>query len=264
VADYALALSGAELARYRAMAQMALREESAELALAGVRSGATVADVGCGPAAMSVALAGLVGPSGRVLAVERDPQARTTAAGVIAAAGAANVELSAGTATDTGLEPGSVDVAMLRHVLAHNGGHEQDIVTHLASRVRPGGFVYLVDVDLTAVRLLDADPDLHDLQPKYVAFHRARGNDPAVGLRLSQLLSGADLEVRAFVGRYAIVPVAGGTRPPAWAAREALLADGIASAADIARWGAALDRMDVSGVKPTVFAPNFIALGQRS
>jgi 2-polyprenyl-3-methyl-5-hydroxy-6-metoxy-1,4-benzoquinol methylase len=71
--------------------------------------------------------------------VEPDESARAAARRLIADSGAGNVELREGTGTDTGLAPGSVDVALMRHVLAHNGGQEQAIVDHLASLVRPGG-----------------------------------------------------------------------------------------------------------------------------
>src|SRR2546423_1043501 len=83
------------------------------------------------------------------------------------------------------------DYAMMRHVLAHNGGHEQAIVDPLATLPRPGGTVYLVDVDLAAVRILDADPELDDLSERYVRFHVARGDDPIVGLRLGNFLRAA-------------------------------------------------------------------------
>jgi hypothetical protein len=72
-----------------------------------------------------------------------------------------------GDAAATGLAPGSLDVAVLRHVLAHNGGREQTIVDHLASSVRPGGCVHLVDVDYTAVRMPPVDQDLEDLSGRY-------------------------------------------------------------------------------------------------
>ncbi|MDP8927404.1 MAG: hypothetical protein M3O70_02205 [Actinomycetota bacterium] len=67
-----------------------------------------------------------------------------------------NVELRQGHATATGLVPGSLDVAVMRHVLPDNGGQEQAIVDHLASLVRPGDSVYVV-VDFTAIRILDVD-----------------------------------------------------------------------------------------------------------
>jgi SAM-dependent methyltransferase len=263
MADYTLAVSEAEIARYRLMAQTALAGESGQLALAGVGTGATVADVGCGPAAMSVEIGAIVGPTGRVIGVEREEEALAAARQVVAESGLGNVELKQGTATGTGIAAGTVDVAMMRHVLAHNGGDEQRIVDHLTSLVRPGGTVYLVDVDLTGLRILDSDPELADLTEVYAAFHAARGNDPMVGLRLAKLLAASGLEVEDFTGSYNIIEMPPGMRPPLWAAREAMLAQGAATGADVERWGAAFERLDAAEVKPTIFAPNFVAIGRR-
>jgi SAM-dependent methyltransferase len=205
----------------------------------------------------------LVGSSGRVIGVEREDAALAAARQVVAQSGVANVELRQGVATDTGLPPGSLDVAMTRHVLAHNGGDEQRIVDHLASLVHSGGCVYLVDVDLSAIRILDHDPDVGDISDRYVEFHAARGNDPLVGLKLGKLLAQAGLDVVDFTGLYNIVPMPPGMRPPPWAAREAMIAQGTVTQQDVDRWGAALERMDAAAVRPTVFAPVFIALGRK-
>lgn len=264
MSEYTLALSEAEIGRYQMMARQALARESSQLAAAGVVAGATVADIGCGPAAMSIELARLAGPSGQVAAVERDKQALAAAAILIQRSGAGNVSLHEAEATATGLEPGSFDVVTLRHVLAHNGGHEQAIVNHLATLIRPGGSVYLVDGDQSGARILDIDPDLDDVMTSYVQFHRKRGNDPAVGLRLAQLLAAAGLEVTSFQGDYNILTAPPGMRPPAWAARDAMLADGIVNAEVLHRWETALARLDSAPVRPTVFAPGFIAVGRRS
>jgi ubiquinone/menaquinone biosynthesis C-methylase UbiE len=261
--EYTLALSEAEIGRYQMMARQAVAREGGQLAAAGVVAGATVADIGCGPAAMSIELARLVGPSGQVVAVERDKQALAAAAILIQRAGAPNVSLHEGEATATGVEPGGVDVVMLRHVLAHNGGHEQAIVGHLATLIRPGGSVYLVDGDQSGGRFLDIDPDLDDLMTRYLEFHRRRGNDPCIGLRLAQLLAAAGLEVTSFQGTYNILTAPPGMRPPAWAAREAMLADGIVDKDVLHRWEAAFARHDSSPVRPTIFAPQFIAVGRR-
>jgi SAM-dependent methyltransferase len=263
VSEYTLALSEAEVGRYQLMARQAVTREGSQLAAAGVAAGATVADVGCGPAAMSIELARLVGPAGQVMAVERDKQALAAAVILVRRSGASNVSLHEAGATATGLEPGSVDVAMLRLVLAHNGGHEQAIVGHLATLIRPGGSVYLVDGDLTGGRILDIDPDLDDLMTRYVEFHRRRGNDPAIGLRLAQLLAAAGLEVTSFQGACNILTAPPGMRPPAWAAREAMLADGIVDEDVLHRWEAAFARHDSAPVRPTIFAPQFTAIGPR-
>jgi FkbM family methyltransferase len=264
VTDYSLAVSDPETRRYTLMAERAQASESQLWGEAGIVRGAVVVDVGCGPAAVSVRMARTVGPSGRVIGIEPDPGALAAAHQMLEQAGVDNVELRRGTAMDPSLEAGSVDVAVMRHVLAHNSSDEQQIVDRLAGLVRPGGSVYLVDVDATALRWLDADPELDDLHEKYFRFHNGRGNDLMVGLRLGQLLARAGLDVIAHEGRYSIGAIPPGVRPPAWAARDSMLADGIVTREDITRWESAFERMDGLAVRPTAFAPNFIGIGRKS
>ncbi|MGQ0520716.1 MAG: methyltransferase domain-containing protein [Actinomycetota bacterium] len=261
--DYPLKLSEAELSRYRLMAEAAMRMEHALWDEAGIVEGAVVADIGCGPGAVSAVMAGLVGPAGRVVAVDQEPEAVEAARASAAAAGAGNVTVTVGAADDTGIEPGSVDVAMIRHVLAHNGGREQAIVDHAASLVRPGGCVYLVDIDGTRFPMRPPDADMDDLAGRYERWHAARGNDLAVGLRLAELLEAAGLEVVDFQGRVNIIRLGPGFRPPGWAARDALVADGLASTEDLARWARAFERLDATRPGPTVFPLLYFAVGRR-
>jgi SAM-dependent methyltransferase len=206
-------------------------------------------------------MARVVGPTGRVIGIERDEGALASARQLVRDAGCDNVELRSGTALESGLSTGSIDVAVMRHVLAHNGPDEQQIVDHLAHLVRPGGSMYLVDADGTAMRTLGADPDLSDLTEKYVELHRQRGNDLQVGLRLGQLLSNAGLQLIVHEGRYQILTPPSGVRPAPWAAREAMVANGIASNEDVQRWDAALERTDAAELRPTLFIPTFFAIG---
>jgi predicted O-methyltransferase YrrM len=85
--DYALRLSESEMARYQGMAQRARETESELWRLAGITSGAHVVDVGCGPGATIVAMAGVVGAEGSVTGVDADPDAVDRATSVIAAGG---------------------------------------------------------------------------------------------------------------------------------------------------------------------------------
>jgi ubiquinone/menaquinone biosynthesis C-methylase UbiE len=261
--EYSLAMSDAEIRRFLLMAELAQAKEASLWPAAGIVAGAVVADVGCGPAAVSVRMAQLVGSAGRVIGVDSDEAALAAARQVVEQAGVKNVELRLGRATDTGLAPGSVDVAVMRHVLAHNGPDERRIVDHLGELIRPGGSVYLVDTDGTAGRMLDGDPGLADLQDKYVLFHRGRGTDGQVGLRLGQLIARAGLQVIAHEGCYSIRAAPPGVRGPAWAARESMLAAGIITPEDITRWDEAFERMDRAEVRPTIFVPNFYAIGRK-
>jgi 2-polyprenyl-3-methyl-5-hydroxy-6-metoxy-1,4-benzoquinol methylase len=160
---YALALDEAEVSRYRLMAEQARAAEAGLWQEAGIVAGAQVADVGCGPGALLPALAAAVRPGGKVAAIDADPDAVAAARALVAKAGLVNVAVRAGSAARTGLPAGSQDVVMLRHVLAHNGGSEDAIVAHLATLLRPGGCLFLVDADGTAIRTVPQDPDLADL-----------------------------------------------------------------------------------------------------
>ena len=53
-------------------------------------------------------------------------------------------------------------------------------------------------------------------------------------------------------------------RQPPWAARDAMVAAGLATEHDLARWAGAFDRLDAAARRPTLFAPMFVALGRRS
>lgn len=244
------------------MAESAARMELEMWATSGIVQGAVVADVGCGPGMVSVVLAGLVTPGGRVLAVDRDTETVRTARAVISRAGADNVSVAVGEAHDTGIPPGSVDVVMIRHVLAHNAALEEAIVAHAATLVRPGGTVYLTEGYAKGSAVHPSDPDLEDLSARYVEWHHQRGNDLAAGLRLAELLRAAGLEAVDYQGRYNIFTPTPGFRPPSWAARDALVAAGLATNGDVERWRLALERLDAVAERLTVFVPLFFAFAR--
>lgn len=258
---YALTLGEDEVRRYRYMAEAARQSEQDLWQAAGITPGATVADIGCGPGALFPAVMDAIGPGGRLIGVDGNAGTVTAAQSMIDAHAWPNATVQVGQAEATGLPDGSVDVAMVRHVLGHNGSTEQQIVDHLAALVRPGGHLYLLDVDASMFRVRPSDPDVESLDETYRAFHAARGNDLEVGLRLSRVLTTAGLEVTAYRGWIQILVPTGEFRPPAWAAREAMKVAGFASEADIARWDAALTAL--TSDPPTIFFPIFGAVGRR-
>lgn len=258
---YTLTLSEAEIGRYRSMAEHARESESDLWQLAGITSGAAIGDIGCGPGAMIPALSEQAGQSGRVVAVDGDPAAVAAAQALVTSAGLGNVAVHEGRADATGIEPGSLDTAMMRHVLAHNGPTEQHIVDHVATLVRPGGCIYLVDVTYEGMAIRPAIPDLVDMNDKYVRFHAQRGNDLLVGRRLDLLLRNAGLDVLDYRGWFVLLTPPPGLRPPPWAAREAMVAAGVATADDVARWDAALTAAEAD--PPLLFLPHFAAVARK-
>jgi ubiquinone/menaquinone biosynthesis C-methylase UbiE len=261
---YALQMSEVEIARYRMMADRARATESELWEAAGIAPGARVADVGCGPAAVTAVLGELVGPSGSVMGVDTDPNALVAAASVLEQAGVSNATVQVGSADASGLEAGTFDVAMLRHVLAHNGGHEQQIVDHLASLVRPGGAVYLTDVAMSSMAVRPPMDFFDEVNAAYATFMGGRGNDLNAGLLLSDRLVAAGLTVEIFRGSFTIMPFPSGMRPPAWAARDAMAEAGVLSPDDLIRWEARFEALDTMESRPTLFMPGFVAIGRKS
>jgi hypothetical protein len=156
-----------------------------------------------------------------------------------------------------------VDTAVLRHVLAHNGGAEQRIVDHLASLVRPGGHVYLLDVDMTAGTAGRGLPGAPDLHARYLRWHEHQGNDPRIGRRLADLGRAAGLAVEEYRGWTVGGEAPRGMRGPAWAARDELVRAGFATAADVARWDAAFAALDASAERPEQTLDIFAAVCRR-
>ena len=52
-------------------------------------------------------------------------------------------------------------------------------------------------------------------------------------------------------------------RGPQWAAREAMVAEGVATRDDVARWDAAFERIEAADERPWTFVPVFLAIGRR-
>lgn len=255
VVSYTLRLSDAELDRYRLMAEHARSSESDLWALAGLRPGARVADVGCGPGALFPALVDAIGPGGALVGVDGDDDAVGAARSVVDSFGWTNVSVVRGRAERSGLEPASFDVVMMRHVLAHNARQEQAIVDHLATLARPGGMVYLVDVFADMVRTVPADDDFDAMNAAYVEFHHRQGNDLQTGSRLDELARTAGLDVVAYRGWLDIVPLVPGMRPPAFAARAAMVEAGVVTQEQVDRWEATMD--DFLASPHRLFAPLF-------
>lgn len=70
---YLLGGQAAEQARLITTARIEQRQLERCFADAGLTAGMTVLDVGCGPGDVSLTAAALVGPTGRVIAVDADP-----------------------------------------------------------------------------------------------------------------------------------------------------------------------------------------------
>jgi SAM-dependent methyltransferase len=262
--EYTLQVTDEEVARYQMMAEMARAAEGERWVDAGVVAGAAVADVGCGPAAVLAELAQIVGDTGTAIGVEPDPSARAAARRLLDGRGLQHVEVREGRGDATGLEPASWDCVMMRHVLTHTGAAQPRIVEHLATLLRPGGHLYLVDVDLEGARQSPEDPTIAEQFERYAAFHRDRGNDVRTGPHLGELVRAAGLEVVHFGGMLNDVPGAAmASGGPVGASRDAMLESGHLQPSEVEAWEAA--RLAFAATPGSCFfLPVYVAIGRRS
>jgi SAM-dependent methyltransferase len=144
---YVLANDDPAMARLDALSRVYADATAAWLDSAGLAPGTTVADVGCGPGAVTLAAAERVGPAGRVVGV--DTAAHPLAVGRRRAAEAGYPGVSFEQADVTTWEPpGRLDAVLGRLVLLHLPDPVA-MLARLARWVRPGGVVAFQEVVLS-------------------------------------------------------------------------------------------------------------------
>ncbi|MEO6198880.1 MAG: methyltransferase domain-containing protein [Sphingomicrobium sp.] len=123
-----------------------LGEAEQVMALAGVKPGMSVADVGSGEGYYTVRLAPVVGTKGRVLAEDIDTQARDTLTDRVQRERLDNVAVKLGTPDNPMLPPESFDRIFLVHMY-HEVQSPYAFLWHLRQAVKADGQVIVVDSD---------------------------------------------------------------------------------------------------------------------
>jgi ubiquinone/menaquinone biosynthesis C-methylase UbiE len=205
--QYLLGYRGAELERLQQQAQQLAHESVWLFDQIGIRSGARVIEIGCGPHGCLDLLAERVGPSGSVVGVERSADAVDLARKLIGERGLRNVEVLCRDARSTGLPRAAFDLVTARLVLVNIPEPEQ-VVAEAVALVRPGGWIALHEADWLAHV---CDPPLAawtTLVDLFVAYSQKNGIDPFIGRRLPRLLREAgveDVRVNPIIHVYAAV-----------------------------------------------------------
>ncbi len=123
---------------------------SAAYLLPELRAGQALLDVGCGPGTITADLAELVGPTGRVVAVDRSAEVLAQAAEYVAGRGIGNVTFERADAYRLPYADGEFDVVHAHQVLQHVA--EPVLVLRELRRVTaPGGVVAVRDADYAAM-----------------------------------------------------------------------------------------------------------------
>ena len=110
----------------------------------GLKRGMTVCDMGCGNGYYTLKLAQMVGPEGRVLAVDIQPQMLAMLKERAERAGLENIELILGQVHDPKLPPGEVDLVLMVDVY-HEFSHPEHMLAAIRESLAPDGVVALTE-----------------------------------------------------------------------------------------------------------------------
>ncbi len=229
--DYVLGTNDAELERlglqnriWRAQAVRAWRS-------AGFASGQVILDIGAGPGFATLDLAELVGPTGKVVALERS---RRFLDALEAAAAARNLRQVETHELDLDADPLPVvnaDGAWARWVFCFVNDPKR-LLARTAAALRPGGTIALHEyVDYRAWRLSPPSPIFEEFVDEVMASWRANGGEPDIAIQLPGWLDALGFDL--LVAR----PISEFTRPGdfVWAWPKAFVGTGIARLVELGR-----------------------------
>jgi len=165
--------------------------------IAGLAAGQTVLDAGAGPGYAALDLAEIVGPKGRVIALERSQRFLSALDTNAKARGLSNIKAIETDLLDYEWPNAVADRVWCRWVLAFVADPAR-VVRGFARALKPGGKVMLQEYyDYGSWRLAPKSDAFEAYVAKIIARWRASGGEPDIGLELPRLLPDAGLEIES-------------------------------------------------------------------
>ena len=160
------------------------KEEAPEqaLQLIGIDEGLVVADVGAGTGYMTVRLARLVGPTGKVYANDIQPRMLQIIQEKARSEHLSNIEVVQGTETDARLPDEVIDLALLVDVY-HELWHPREMLQSIRRALKPGGALILIEYR-------KEDPSIPIADTHRMSVQDAQFEVEAEGFRFDRLIPG--------------------------------------------------------------------------
>jgi SAM-dependent methyltransferase len=194
--EYVLGTHDAELARLGFQHQVWASATAATWEHAGFRRGATILDVGCGPGYATFDLAHLVGPEGRVVAVDVSQRFVSFVKAEAARRDLPQVDARVEDLAALAQPPASVDGAFARWVLCFLED-PAGVIARVARALRPGATFAVMDyVYYEGFRFAPASDAANRVFRAVADSFRAHGGNPNVGLDIPSHMVAAGLEVQ--------------------------------------------------------------------
>jgi SAM-dependent methyltransferase len=163
---------------------------------AGITVGQTVLDIGCGPGYASLDLAEIVGPDGRVVALDRSRRFLDTLAAAQQARGLTNISAHELDLDEDALPAVRADAAWSRWVFAFVK-RPRALAERVAGALKPGGTVIMHEyVDYATWRIVPRNAEFEGFVQAVIRQWRKSGGEPDIGLDLPRWLEELGFDVR--------------------------------------------------------------------
>ncbi|MEO1688512.1 MAG: methyltransferase domain-containing protein, partial [Pseudomonadota bacterium] len=169
------------------------------LEAAGIEPGASALDVGCGVGDVTLRLARLVGPTGRVLGIDTNEKALEVAAGRAREEALSNIVFERRDVGALGGVDRRFDVVACRRVLMYLTD-QHEVAAKFREALRPRGVLIVQEHDATVLRSSRPLPIFERARDWIWRTVAAEGADPGTGFALHEILSAvgfADIRVSA-------------------------------------------------------------------
>ena len=179
---------------------------------AGFAPGQTLLDIGCGPGHASVDLAEIVGPTGRIVGIDRSRRFLDALGATAAERGLKNITALEFDLNDAELPQLSADGAWCRWVLAFVK-RPRDLLARLTAALKPGAALVLHEYfDYSTWRLAPRCREIKEFVSAVMETWRADGGEPDIGLDLPLWLDELGFEIKACEPIIDLVPASN----PVW------------------------------------------------
>ncbi len=173
---------------------------------AGFSVGQTLMDIGCGPGHASFDLAGIVGPTGRVIAVDGSRRFLDFLQATCSQRGLGNIETTEADLDRADLPESAADGAWCRWVFAFVKNPRR-VLERVRAALKPGGVLVLHEYfDYSTWRVTPRSARIEQFVQAVMKSWRADGGEPDIALELSVWLGELRFEIKEMRPIVDIVP----------------------------------------------------------
>jgi len=195
--DYVLGADDDELARLGLQHRAWQLCTEAAWRNGGIGPGQTVLDAGCGPGYATLDLAGLVGPSGRVIAIDKSEKFLQALDRARCSRGLENIVTHRIDFDRGGFPAMSADAAWCRWIFIFLR-QPREVLSRVVKSIRPGGAIVIHEYfDYATWRSVPRCPELEEFVSCVMTSWRDNGGEPDIALSLPRWLEESGCEIRA-------------------------------------------------------------------